>query len=66
MMNKAVEVVVKNRIAELEESIRMSEDEINKLNENAETILRRLNKAKFNIKNYKEEKEELEKELLEG
>lgn len=65
-MNNAVKVVVNNRIAELKESIRMSEDEINKLNENAETILRRLNRAKFNIKNYREEKEELEKELLEG
>lgn len=64
-MNNAVKVVVNNRIAELKESIRMSEDEINKLNENAETILRRLNRAKFNIKNYREEKEELEKELLE-
>lgn len=65
-MNNAVKVVVNNRITELKESIRMSEDEINKLNKNAETILRRLNRAKFNIKNYREEKEELEKELLEG
>ena len=63
-MNKAVKVVVKNRIAELKEMIRLFEIEIDTLNEEDENLLRKIKRAKFNIKNYEEEKEALEKELL--
>ena len=50
-MNKAVKVVVKNRIAELKERIRLFEIEIDTLNEEDENFLRELKRARFNIKN---------------